>query len=231
MMQMFNGCTHAFWLKYKLVYKVPIQWMHWSAELSLLHACMHDSCMCIAWLTVFGVITYPVPEQGCGTVLRVGVRHLAMSLYKLKASVTYLTWIMHLRAIACLHCPLLFLYAEYTSNAYFLSDYPYHLIQEGSDRRMDRKIDKWTEGRTKIAKRFQRLGSLTDTARCECVGSTHTKPLILSAGTCAYVLQHKRVVHLRVLNFVGGRCSVFITDFVMSCIFVPKYQYCTRYLI
>ena len=30
-------------------------------------------------------------------------RHLAMLLYKLKASVTYLNWIMHLRATACLH--------------------------------------------------------------------------------------------------------------------------------
>ena len=37
--------------------------------------------------------TYPAPKQGSGTRvsdLRVGGRHLAMSLYKLKASVTYL---------------------------------------------------------------------------------------------------------------------------------------------
>ena len=33
--------------------------------------------------------------------LGVGGRHLAMSL---KASATYLNWIMHLRAAACLHC-------------------------------------------------------------------------------------------------------------------------------
>ena len=37
--------------------------------------------------------THPAPKQGSGTRvsdLRVGGRHLAMSLYKLKASVTYL---------------------------------------------------------------------------------------------------------------------------------------------
>ena len=33
----------------------------------------------------------------------------------------------------------LFLYARYTSNAYFLSDYPYHLAQEGCDGRTDRQ--------------------------------------------------------------------------------------------
>ena len=31
-------------------------------------------------------------------------KHQAMSLYKLKASVTYFNWILHLRATACLHC-------------------------------------------------------------------------------------------------------------------------------
>ena len=56
------------------------------------------SCMCIEWLTVYAcsilrVSTYPAPEQGSGILfssesvhdLRVGERHLAMSLYKLKA--------------------------------------------------------------------------------------------------------------------------------------------------
>ena len=33
-------------------------------------------------------------------------RQLTMSLYKLKATVTYLNWITHLNATACLHCPL-----------------------------------------------------------------------------------------------------------------------------
>ena len=55
--------------------------------------------------------TYPAPEHGYGRMvllesahdLWLGGRHLAMS-YKLKASVTYLNWIMHLRATACLHC-------------------------------------------------------------------------------------------------------------------------------
>ena len=29
---------------------------------------IYDSCMCIAWLTVYGVKTYPAPEQGSGTI-------------------------------------------------------------------------------------------------------------------------------------------------------------------
>ena len=135
--------------------------------------CMHHSCACIAWLTVYGVTIYPAPEQGSGTVLfssasnytnlsvfllnsdhkywklgefskyiiygalckilkmyakywkmeifilkdrraawrhcfrvsvGVGGRHLAMSLYKLKAFATYLNWIMNFGATACLHC-------------------------------------------------------------------------------------------------------------------------------
>ena len=50
---------------------------------------------------------------GYGTVLcrsvhdwSAGERHLARSLYKLKASVTYLNKITHLKATPCLHCPL-----------------------------------------------------------------------------------------------------------------------------
>ena len=36
--------------------------------------------------------------------LRVGGRHLALPLYKLKPSVTYFNWIIHLKATPCLHC-------------------------------------------------------------------------------------------------------------------------------
>ena len=65
---------------------------------------MHDSRACLT-VTVclfnimsIGTCTYPTPEQGSGRMvpfssesvhdLGVGERHLAMSLYKLKASVT-----------------------------------------------------------------------------------------------------------------------------------------------
>ena len=51
-----------------------------------MHACMHDSCTCIAWLTVYaclisGVLNYMNTVQ---VSIGVGGRHLAMSLYKLK---------------------------------------------------------------------------------------------------------------------------------------------------
>ena len=89
---------------------------------TLTATCMHDSCACIcmAHYTCMPVqyqeywTTYPAPVhlnmvmvlfnwQVSSESLGVGGRHLAMSLYKLKASVSYLNWIMHLRATACLH--------------------------------------------------------------------------------------------------------------------------------
>ena len=76
-------------------------------ECRTLHRYMHawPSCVCIAWLPVYGVTTYPAPQQGSGTVLfrvRAWSRSRGnMSLYKLKAYVIYLHWIMHFRATAC----------------------------------------------------------------------------------------------------------------------------------
>ena len=85
------------------------KWMHLSAEPSLLHACMTHA-QCIAWLTMYDRSSIELHTLHLNMVmvgwyyslgdLGLEGRHLAMSLYKLKASAN---WIMHLRATACLH--------------------------------------------------------------------------------------------------------------------------------
>ena len=41
-------------------------WCFRTVQLAPLYTCMHDSCVYIVWLIVYGVTTYPAPEQGSG---------------------------------------------------------------------------------------------------------------------------------------------------------------------
>jgi hypothetical protein len=72
----------------------------------------YQECKLNSYRGVLNYNTVQTLQQGsrmilfCASRSRVKRRQLAMSLYKLKASVTYLNWIKHLRATVCLHFPL-----------------------------------------------------------------------------------------------------------------------------
>ena len=149
-----GSCPTVQWIEQHCSCVYSAKWMHWSAEPSPLHVCiclMHVYSMAhYVWFSIWSIelhvhtlhlnrvlVLFSVHDKSWSRE-----RHLAMSVYKLNYALQShwlftlsLRW--QLQSVICSwgRCHVntvwpLFLCA---SNAYFLSDDPYHLSQEGSD--------------------------------------------------------------------------------------------------